>query len=58
MNSVLGSTQNKETHCGHNIEFLNGKAGGIFFTSKLDLNLRKQLVKCYIWNITLYGAEN
>jgi hypothetical protein len=27
------------------------------FTSKLDLNLRKKLVKCYIWNIALYGAE-
>jgi hypothetical protein len=27
------------------------------FTSKLDLNLRKKLVKCYIWSITLYGAE-
>jgi hypothetical protein len=28
-----------------------------FVTSKLDLNLRKKLVKCYIWNIALYGAE-
>jgi hypothetical protein len=27
------------------------------FTSKLDLNLRKQLAKCYIWSITLNGAE-
>ena len=27
------------------------------FTSTLDLNLRKNLVKCYIWNIALYGAE-
>jgi hypothetical protein len=27
-------------------------------TSKLDLNLRKKLVKCYIWSIPLYGAEN
>jgi hypothetical protein len=26
-------------------------------TSKLDLNLRKKLVKCYIWNMALYGAE-
>jgi hypothetical protein len=23
----------------------------------LDLKLRKKLVKCYIWNIALYGAE-
>jgi hypothetical protein len=27
------------------------------FTSKLDLNLRKHLVKCYVWSIALYGAE-
>ena len=27
------------------------------FTSILDLELRKKLVKCYIWNIALYGAE-
>ena len=27
------------------------------FTSKLDLNLRKKLTKCYIWSMALYGAE-
>jgi hypothetical protein len=27
------------------------------FSSKLDLNLRKKLVKCYIWSIALCGAE-
>jgi hypothetical protein len=27
------------------------------FTSKLELNLRKKLVKCYTWSIALYGAE-
>jgi len=27
------------------------------FTSTLALNLRKKLVKCYIWNMALYGAE-
>ena len=27
------------------------------FTSKLDLDLRKKLVKCYTWSMTLYGAE-
>jgi hypothetical protein len=27
------------------------------FTSKLDLELRKKLVKCYIWSTALYGAE-
>jgi hypothetical protein len=29
----------------------------ILFTCKLDLNLRKKLVKCYIWSIALCGAE-
>jgi len=28
------------------------------FTSKLDLNLRKKLIKCYIWSMALHGAEN
>ena len=27
------------------------------FTSTMDLELRKKLVKCYIWSIVLYGAE-
>jgi hypothetical protein len=26
-------------------------------TSKIDLELRKKLVKCYIWSIALYVAE-
>jgi len=29
----------------------------VLSTSKLGLNLRKQLVKCHIWNMALYGAE-
>jgi hypothetical protein len=27
------------------------------FTNTLDLELRKKLVKCYIWSIAVYGAE-
>ena len=27
------------------------------FAGTLDLNLRKNLVKCYIWSIALYVAE-
>ena len=27
------------------------------FTNTLDLELRKELVKCYIWSTALYGAE-
>jgi hypothetical protein len=26
-------------------------------TSKLNLNLRKKVVKCYIWSIALYGSK-
>jgi len=29
---------------------------GLLFTSTLDLELRKKLVKCYIWSIALYGT--
>jgi hypothetical protein len=27
------------------------------FTSTLDLELRKKLVKCYVWSTALHGAE-
>jgi hypothetical protein len=27
------------------------------FTGKFELNLRKKLVKCYIWSMAFYGAE-
>jgi hypothetical protein len=27
------------------------------FISKMDIELGKKLVKCYIWSIALYGAE-
>ena len=27
------------------------------FTSTFDLELKKKLIKCYIWSIALYGAE-
>ena len=27
------------------------------FTSKLELNLRKKLVKHYVWSMAFYGAE-
>jgi len=30
----------------------------VLFTGALDLELRKKLVKCYIWSIALYGAES
>jgi hypothetical protein len=27
------------------------------FTGKMDLEVRKKQVKCYIWSVALYGAE-
>jgi hypothetical protein len=29
----------------------------VLFTSKMDLELRKKLVLCYIWSVALHGAE-
>ena len=29
----------------------------VLFTGILDLELRKKLVKCYIWSIAFYGVE-
>ena len=28
------------------------------FTSKLDLNVRKKLIKCYIWNLETSGSRS
>jgi len=33
------------------------RRGLALFTSTLDFELRKKLVKCYIWSLALYGAE-
>ena len=35
--------------------FDNNKA---IFTSKLDVNFRKNAVNCCLWSIALYGAES
>jgi hypothetical protein len=29
----------------------------VLFTGKMDLELRKKLVKSYVWSVALYGAE-
>ena len=29
----------------------------VLFTSKLEVNLRKKLSKCYIWSTSFYGTE-
>jgi hypothetical protein len=43
--------------CGIYLKFILLFSFEILFTSKLDLNLRKKLVKCHTWSIALYGAE-
>jgi hypothetical protein len=61
--NYLGSIITKDARCTREIKSriavakaaLNKKK--ILFTSKLELNLRNKLIKCYIWSIALYGAE-
>jgi len=46
-----------EIKCGIAMAKAAFKKKRALFTSTLDLELRKKLVKCYIWSIALYGAE-
>jgi len=62
----LGSMLTNDGRCTCEIKYriamekaaFNKKKKKTLFTSKLDLNLRKKLVKCYSWSMVLYGAEN
>jgi len=59
----LGSILTNDGRCTSEIKCRTAMAKAAFnkkralFASKLDLELRKKLVKCYIWSIALYGAE-
>ena len=59
----LGSMLTNDGRCTCEIESRIAMAKAAFskkktlFTSKLDLNLRKKLIKCYIWSMALYSAE-
>jgi hypothetical protein len=59
----LGSMLTNDGRCTCEIKSRIAMAKATFnkkktlFTSKLDLNLRKKLVKCYIWSMAFYGAE-
>jgi hypothetical protein len=59
----LGSILTNDGRCTRKIKFRIGKAKAAFtmknilFSGKLYLNLRKKLVKCYIWSMAKYGAE-
>ena len=60
----LGSMLTEDGRCTCEIKSRIAMAKAAFnkkknlFTSKLDLNLRKRLVRCYVWSIALYGTEN
>jgi hypothetical protein len=59
----LGSILTNDGRCTCEIKCRIAMAKAAFnkkralYTSTLDLELRKKLVKCYIWSIALYGAE-
>jgi len=59
----LGSILTNDGRCTCEIKCRIAMAKAAFnkkravFTSTFDLELRKKLVKCYVWTIALYGAE-
>jgi hypothetical protein len=59
----LGSILTNDGRCTCEIKCRIAMAKAAFnkttdlFTSTLDLEVRKKLVKCYIWSIALHGAE-
>jgi len=59
----LGSMLTNDGRCTCEIKYRIAMAKAAFnkkralFTSTLNLELRKKLVKCYIWSTALYGAE-
>jgi hypothetical protein len=61
--NYLGSMITNDARCTREIKSRIAMTRAAFnkkkalFTIKLDLNLRKKLVKCCIWSIALYGAE-
>jgi hypothetical protein len=61
--NYVGNMKTNDARCTREIKSRIAMAKAAFdkkkniFTSKLDLNLRKELVKCYSWSIALYGSE-
>ena len=59
----LGSMLTNDGRCTREIKSRIAMAKSAFnktktlFTNRLDLNLRKKLIKCYIWSMAFYGAE-
>jgi hypothetical protein len=61
--NCFGSMITNDARCTREIKARIGMTKAAFnrkktlFTSKLDLELMKKLVKCYIWSIALCGPE-
>jgi hypothetical protein len=61
--NYLCSMLTNDARCTREIKYRIAMAKAAFnkkktlFTSKLHLNLRNKLVKCYLWSIALYGVE-
>jgi hypothetical protein len=61
--NYLGSVATNDAICVPEIKSRIAMANAAFskkktlYTSKLDVNLRKKLVQCSIWSVTLYGHE-
>jgi hypothetical protein len=59
----LGTILTNDGRCTCEIKCWIARATAAFnkkstlFTGTLDLELRRKLVKCYVWSIVLYGAE-
>jgi len=59
----LGSILTNDGRCTCEIKYRIAMAKAAFnkkrtlLASTLDLELRKKLVKCYVWSVGLYGAE-
>jgi len=59
--NYLDSVITNDARCTREIKYSTVKAKAAFnkttlFTSKLDLNLRKNTSKCYTWSTALHGA--
>jgi hypothetical protein len=60
--NYLGSMIGNDARCTREIKARIAMAKAAFnkktlFTSKLYLEQKKELVKCYVWNIALCGSE-
>jgi len=59
----LGSLITEDGHCDKEIRSRIGSAKVKFMerkkilTSKMNMDLRKRIVKCLVWSVALYAAE-